>query len=121
MNTPNSPQAILQQIAEIKTMERGKLSVLREGPSGHFYKIQAREDGKNLTRYVPRDQVPATEEAIAGYKRFQALTEQYAQLKIEKTRAAIEAGSKKRTGTGGPLRSRPGNPAVNRALRERDA
>jgi hypothetical protein len=96
VNTPNSPQALLQQIAEIKTMERGKLSVLREGPSGPFYKIQAREDGKNVTRYVPRDQVPATEEAIEGYKKFQALTEQYAQLKIEETRTAIEAGSKKK-------------------------
>jgi hypothetical protein len=96
VNTQNSPQAILQQIAEIKTMERGKLSVLREGSSGPFYKIQAREGGKNLTRYVPRDQVPATEEAIEGYKQFQALTEQYAQLKIEETRAAIQAGSKKK-------------------------
>lgn len=77
-------------------MERGKLSVIRQGPSGPFYKIQAREDGKNLTRYVPRDEVPATEEAIEGYKRFQQLTEQYAQLKIQETRAALAAGSKKK-------------------------
>lgn len=77
-------------------MERGKLSVMREGPSGSFYKIQAREDGKNLTRYVPREQVPATQEAIEGYKKFQALTEQYAELKIQETRAAIAADSKKK-------------------------
>jgi hypothetical protein len=96
MSAPNSPQAILQQIAEIKTMERGKLSAIREGPTGPFYKIQAREEGKNLTRYVPRDQVPATQEAIQGYQKFQALTEEYAQLKIEETRAAIAAGSKKK-------------------------
>lgn len=96
MNASNSPQAILQQIAQIQTMERGKLSVIRQGPSGPFYKIQAREKGKNLTRYVPRDQVPATEQAIAGYQKFQTLTEQYAQLKIEETRAAIAAGSKKK-------------------------
>ena len=96
MNSQNSAQAILQQIAAIQTMERGKLSVMREGPSGPFYKIQGREAGKNLTRYVPRDQVPATQEAIEGYKRFQALSERYAQLKIEETRAAITAGSKKK-------------------------
>lgn len=96
MNTLNSAQAILQQIAEIKTMDRGKLSVLREGASGPFYKIQARENGKNVTRYVPRDQVPATEEAIQGYQKFQDLTEQYAELKIQETRAAIAAGSKKK-------------------------
>lgn len=77
-------------------MERGKLSIIREGPSGPFYKIQAREDGKNVTRYVPRDQVPATEEAIEGYQKFQTLTEQYAQLKIQETRAAIAARSKKK-------------------------
>ena len=77
-------------------MERGKLSIIRESPSGPFYKIQAREDGKNLTRYVPREQVPATEEAIAGYKQFQTLTEEYARLKIQETRAAIAEGSKKK-------------------------
>lgn len=96
MNTPNVPQALLQQIAEIPTMERGKLSIIREGPTGPFYKIQARAHGKNVTRYVPREQVPATEEAIAGYQKFQALTEQYAELKIQETRAALAAGLKKK-------------------------
>lgn len=83
-------------------MERGKLSVMRQGPSGPFYRIQSREDGKNFTRYVPRDQVPATEEAIEGYKKFQTLTEEYAQLKILETRAAIAETSKKKHR---PLRS----------------
>ena len=78
-------------------MERGKLSVIREGASGPFYKIQARENGKNVTRYVPRDQVPATEEAIAGFQKFEALTDQYAELKIQETRAALAAGSKKKS------------------------
>ena len=96
VNTADFAQAILQQIAAIKTMERGKLSVLRESPSGPFYKIQARENGKNVTRYVPRDQVVATEEAVQGYQKFQDLTEQYAELKIQETRAAIAAGSKKK-------------------------
>ena len=86
-------------------MERGKLSIIREGPSGPFYKIQAREEGKNLTRYVPRDQVPATEEAIEGYKRFRTLTEQYAELKIQETRAALTADSKKKNRP--PLSSGP--------------
>lgn len=76
-------------------MERGKLSVIRQSPSGPFYKIQARENGKNLTRYVPRDQAPAVQEAVAGYQRFQDLTEQYARLVIDKTRAEIASTSKK--------------------------
>ena len=77
-------------------MERGKLSVMREGPSGPFYKLQAREAGKNATRYVPRDQAPAVQEAIEGYKRFESLTQQYAQQMIEKTRQEIASGAKKK-------------------------
>jgi hypothetical protein len=95
MNSPKSPQSILQEIAQIQTMERGKLSIIRQSPSGPFYKIQARENGKNLTRYVPRDQAPAVQEAIEGYQRFEALTEQYARLVIDKTRAEIASTSKK--------------------------
>jgi len=87
---------ILQQIAQIQSMERGKLSVIKEGAAGPFYKRQARENGKNVTRYVPREQAPALREAIEGYKQFQTLTEQYAREVITQTRAAIAAGSKKK-------------------------
>jgi len=96
MNTHNSLHSILQQIAQIQTMERGKLSVIKESAAGPFYKIQAREQGKNLTRYVPREQVGAVQEAIAGYQLFESLTEQYAQQVIDRTRQAIAAGSKKK-------------------------
>ena len=101
MNIQHSLSSILQQIANIQTMERGKLSVIKESSAGPFYKIQAREQGKNLTRYVPREQVGALQEAIEGYQRFKSLTEQYAQQVIERTRLAIAAGSKKKP----PLRT----------------
>jgi hypothetical protein len=96
MNTQNSLPSILQQIANIQTMERGKLSVIKESAAGPFYKIQAREHGKNLTRYVPRQQVGAFQEAIEGYQRFESLAQQYAQQVIDRTRKAIAAGSKKK-------------------------
>jgi len=96
MNTQNSLPSILQQIAKIQTMERGKLSVIKESSAGPFYKIQAREHGKNLTRYVPREQVGAVQEAIEGYQRFESLTQQYAQQMIDRTRQALAAGSKKK-------------------------
>ena len=96
MNTQDSLSSILQQIVKIQTMERGKLSVIKESSSGPFYKIQAREQGKNVTRYVPRDQVGAVQEAIQGYQRFESLTQQYAQQVIDRTRQAIAAGSKKK-------------------------
>jgi hypothetical protein len=96
MNPSHSLSGILQQIAHIPAMERGKLSVIKESASGPFYKLQAREKGKNLTRYVPREQVPAVQAAIAGYQQFQTLTEQYADELITQTRAAIAGGSKKK-------------------------
>ena len=96
MNTPN-PAQLLQQIAQIQTMERGKLSVLRESSDGPFYKLQAWENGKNVTRYIPRDQAPAVQEALQGYEQFHELTEAYAQQMIDKTRADIAASSKKKT------------------------
>lgn len=78
-------------------MERGKLSPLRETSVGTACKLQAWENGKNVSRYIPPDQVEAVQEAIVGYQRFADLTEQYAALKIDETRATIAAGSKKKT------------------------
>lgn len=96
MTTHSSPQAILQQIAQIQHMLRGKLCVLREGPQGPYYNLQCWEHGKNCCGYVPRDQVPAVQEAIEGYQKFEQLVEQYAQQMIHKTREEIAAGSKKK-------------------------
>ena len=87
-------------------MERGKLSVIKESSAGPFYKIQARESGKNVTRYVPREQVAAVQEAIEGYQRFESLTEQYAQQMIAQTRQTIAAASKKRPDSHSPPRPR---------------
>jgi hypothetical protein len=96
MNSSISLPDILQQIAQIQSMERGKLSVIKASASGPFYKLQAHENGRNRTRYIPRAQVPAIQQAIEGYQQFQTLTGQYAQEVITQTRAAIAAGSKKK-------------------------
>jgi len=96
VNTEKSAQNILLEIAQIDRMERGKLSVMRDTPNGTAYKLQAWENGKNQSRYVPPDQAEAVQEAIEGYQRYQTLTEQFAELKIQETRAAIAVGSKKK-------------------------
>jgi uncharacterized protein DUF6788 len=96
MNASHPLPDILQQIAHIQAMERGNLSIIKASATGPFYKLQAREDGKNRTRYVPREQVPVVQAAIAGYKQFQALTEQYADEVITQTRTAMAAGAKKK-------------------------
>ena len=96
MNTQNTPQSLLQQIAQIQHMERGKLCVLRQGPQGPYYNHQTWENGKNVSRYVSQNQVPALQQAIAGYEQFQNLTDQYAQVIIQRTRAELATGSKKK-------------------------
>lgn len=96
MNAKPLPQSLLQQAAQIPHLERGKLSIMREGPEGPYYNHQCRQDGKNISRYVPREQIPAVQEAIEGYQTFNGLIEQYVDQIVEKTRSDIAANSKKK-------------------------
>ena len=97
MNNPNKLQ-ILQQIAAIPAMERGKLSSYsfndRAGVAGPYYKLQSWEEGKNHTRHVPAEERSAVEAALAGFTQYQELTREYADVVIGETRQKI-AGSKK--------------------------
>jgi hypothetical protein len=95
MNPPLTVQ-LLEKIAQIQRMERGKLTIMREGPQGPYYKLQARENGRNLSRYVARQEADSVQEALEGYRQFQALTQQYAQTIIDQTRADWAAHSKKK-------------------------
>lgn len=98
MNTPSKEQ-LLQQISAIESMERGKLSAYsfkeRSGAGGPYHKLQHWQKGKNQTRYIPAEEVPAVQAALAGYARYEQLTEQYAQLVIAESRQNL-AGSKKK-------------------------
>lgn len=98
MTTPQKQQ-ILQQIAAIATMERGKLSSYsfkdRSGLTGPYHKLQHWQEGKNHTRYIPADELPAVQAALEGYAQYQQLTQQYADLVIAETRQNIAASKKK--------------------------
>ena len=96
MNTIPAPESLLQQIAQIQRMDRGTLSVIRQGPQGPYYNHQCYEQGRNVSRYVPCDQVAPLQEAQDNYRRFQALVEQYVQLVVQRTRAE-RRGFKKKT------------------------
>jgi hypothetical protein len=96
MTTPTSPEAILHQIAQIQRMDRGTLSVIRQGPQGPYYNHQCYENGRNVSRYVPAEQVPDLQGALAGFAHFQELVAQYVQLVVTRTRAERAAGSKKK-------------------------
>jgi hypothetical protein len=56
MTSKSSPQSLIAQAAQIPHLERGKLSIIRQGPDGPYYNHQFPENGKYVTRYVPRDQ-----------------------------------------------------------------
>src|ERR1041384_5052518 len=98
MNTPTK-QLLLQEISAIESMERGKLSAYsfkeRSGTGGPYHKLQHWQNGRNQTRYIPAEEVPAIQAALEGYARYERLTEQYAQLVIGETRQNL-VGSKKK-------------------------
>jgi len=100
MNPPNKSR-LLEQIAAIPVMERGKLSRYsfkdRSNASGPYHKLQRWQDGKNHTRYVSAAELPAVQTALAGYAQFQQLTGQYADLVIEQTRQNLAGSKKKRS------------------------
>jgi len=79
-------------------MERGTLCRMREGKSGPLYNHQTWEDGRNIVRYVPRARAAELQHAIAGYRRFVKLTQVYADLIVEQTRAkqaTLPSGARK--------------------------
>lgn len=85
-----TPQDLLNEIAAIRTMERGTLCRMRSGP---YFNHQTWQQGKNRVRYVPQSEVAALRDAIAGYRRFLALTQQYADQIIRRSRAERQAVS----------------------------
>jgi hypothetical protein len=96
MIIPVTPQNLLEQILQIRRMEHGSLSVIRQGPNGPYYNLNSWEDGANQCRYVPQDKVPEVQQAIEGYREFQQLTQEYAQQIVEQTRDQLGIGVKKK-------------------------
>jgi len=95
---------LLEQIAAIPAMERGKLS---PHSSGRHQKLQCWQEGRNHTRHVAADELPAVESALAGYAQYRQLTEEYADLVIQETRQNIAVAKKKN-------RSRPPSSSLRR-------
>jgi len=116
MNTKITPETILQQIALIQRMDRGTVSIIRQGAQGPYYNHQCYEEGRNVSRYVPAEQVPDLKAAIQDFRRFQELVDQYVNLVVEETRAERQAGLKKRPPTRAPPGPRPGNPTTDDPL-----
>ena len=78
---------ILERMAEIQRMERGKLCRMTGRP---HYNHQTWHNGRNEVRYVPAREAPALQKAIEGYQLFIKLAEQYADEVIRLTRRETE-------------------------------
>jgi hypothetical protein len=97
--------AILQQMAELKSMERGTLSEeYREHPHGSgakvrlgpYFKHQVWEAGSNKSRRVPADEVAQLRQDLDNHKRFTELADAYVELTVDQTRtrrAQAKAGA----------------------------
>ena len=83
MKRTKKMQRLLERMAQIERMERGKLC--RMGGRPH-YNHQTWQEGRNVVRYVPAAETDFLEEAIAGYQQFMKLAELYADQVIQHTR-----------------------------------
>src|SRR6266853_2025993 len=93
---PPERSAILQEMAQLQSMERGKLSEeYRERPDGAggtirlgpYFKLQAWEAGANQSRRVPAEEVPQLRQDLENHQRFTELADNYVELTIAQTRA----------------------------------
>jgi len=84
----STPESLLEQIAQIQEMERGKLCPMR---GGRYFNHQTWEKGRNVVRYVPAPEVPALRKRLAGYQQFVQLTRKYVELIIRQSRAKAYA------------------------------
>jgi hypothetical protein len=116
MSTPLTPQSLIEQILQIQQMEHGSLSVVGQGPNGPYFNLNSWENDKNCCRYVPQDKLPAVQQAIEGYHKYQQITEQYARQIVDKTRAELAIGVKKKPSQKNkprPGSSRPRKPKLS--------
>jgi Arc/MetJ-type ribon-helix-helix transcriptional regulator len=91
MDRARTPESVLSEIAAIPTLERGTLCPMRRGGGGQYYNLQFWRDGANRCEYVRKADVAAVQEAVENWRRYQALTEEYAEALEGRTRQARKA------------------------------
>ena len=92
MKQTRKTQRLLERMAAIERMERGKVCPMAGRP---HYNHQTWQDGRNVVRYVSAEEVASLQKAIDGYNLFRRLAEEYADEVILRTREE-RAQNKKR-------------------------
>lgn len=83
MKPTRKATALLEQMGRIERMERGTLCQMK---GREHFNHQTWQNGRNLVRYVPREELNDLQTAIDGYARFRKLAEHYADEIIRQTR-----------------------------------
>jgi hypothetical protein len=96
MDRVRTPEAILNDIAAIQTLERGKLCPMRRDGAAQYFNLQFWRDGQNRCEYVRKADLPAVQEAVGNWRRYQALIKEYAEALEGRTRQAMKAVQKDR-------------------------
>lgn len=94
---------ILEQMSAVRSMERATLNEQmlpvkhKDAPEpvlrGPYYVLVRREDGKSLSRRVPKDEVEQVKQDVANCQRFRALSKEYEKLTEQLGRLEREAGA----------------------------
>lgn len=87
MKRTKKMKRLLERMAAVERMERGRLC--RMGGRPH-YNHQTWQNGKNVVRYVPGDEVEELKKDLAGYQLFMKLAGQYADEVIKASRRQRE-------------------------------
>ena len=95
---------ILDQMAQIECMEKGRLSEeyresRKEGKTvrlGPYYKHQCWENGRNASRRVPAAEVERLREGVDGYHRFRELADEFVEATVSMTRESDDDEGKKK-------------------------
>ncbi len=83
MKTTKKAQRLLERIAQVRKMERGKLCKMS---GSNYFNHQTWHAGCNVVRYVPHKEIDDLQNAMNGYLLFTKLVRQYADEMIRLTR-----------------------------------
>jgi len=79
----STPRSILKELVRIQELEKGKVCPMK---GGRYFNHQTWEQGRNVVRYVPPEELPDLQKAIRNYQRFDGLVRQYVDLLVLRTR-----------------------------------
>ena len=94
--SPVDTKSIIEELSAVTRMERGKLTSeyrTRLDPDGNgeivkgpYWKLQARENGKNNSRRIPLKEVPILQSDLESHKTFKNLVSELEEAIIANTR-----------------------------------